>query len=40
MTESELLESTVSEYKTVVENVSAGEVVDMNELMHRLSIEP
>ncbi len=39
MTESELLESTVSEYKIVVENVSAGEIVDMNELTRRLSTE-
>jgi hypothetical protein len=34
-----LLESTVSEYKAAVENASAGEIVDMDELTQRLTAE-
>lgn len=37
MTETDLLESTVFEYKEVVEQVSIGESVDMNCLVRRLS---
>lgn len=37
MIETDLLESAVSEYKGVVEQVSIGESVDMNYLVHRLS---
>jgi len=38
MTETELLESTVSEYRVIVERATAGKNVDMNSLVRSLSV--